>query len=121
IIPPPGQLLERQLIGSVSVHLIRRHEDDDGFPAILSGRLQDIQGPCRIDVEIVEWTTSRQVMARLGRTMHDQIERAFAFEEIGEPRPVSNVQLVMRKSPSAPAQPLKIPRRVPLRTEKVRP
>ena len=59
-------------------------------------------------------------MAGLGRTMHNQIERAFVLEETGKPFPISNVELVMREPQSALAQPLKIPRRVTFRTEEVR-
>jgi hypothetical protein len=59
-------------------------------------------------------------MAGLGCTMHNKIERAFVFDEIGKAFTISNVELVVREPPSALAQPLKIPRRITFRTEKVR-
>ena len=88
---------------------------------MLPSHFQDIERSCRIDVEIIERSPGRQVMAGLRRAMHNQIERAFALEEIGKPFPISNVKLVMREPPSALEQPLKIPRRVTLRAEKVCP
>jgi hypothetical protein len=88
---------------------------------MLPSHFQDIERSCRIDVEIVKGTTGRQIMARLGRAMHNEIERAFVLEEIGKPFTISNVELMMRKPPSALSQPLKIPRRITFRTEKVRP
>jgi hypothetical protein len=88
---------------------------------MLPSHFQDIERSCRIDVEIVKGTTGSQIMTGLGRAMHNQIERTFLLEESGKPFAIPNVELMMRKPSSVLAQPLKIPRRITFRTEKVRP
>ena len=90
--------------------------DERAFGARLSRRLEHVQGPGGVRVEVVEGNGRGAVMGRLGGGVNDDggPQRAHEFEEAGA---VPHVQLVVGKAPDFPLQPLLIPARVAGGTE----
>ena len=71
VFPPRFQFPQGQLVGSVAVDLVSRHEDERGLGCEPAGRLEEIKCAHGIDVKIVERTTGREVVTRLGGGMND--------------------------------------------------
>ena len=62
IVPTGGKLDHRLLVGRVAVHLVGAHEDERRFGAVTAGRLEKVQGPDGVHLEVFERTFSRQVV-----------------------------------------------------------
>ena len=54
IVPAGGQFLERNAVGRVAIDLVRGHVDERRFQAMPPRRLEQVQCPHRVGVEIVK-------------------------------------------------------------------
>ena len=61
-------------------------------------RLEKVEGPCRIDVEVVERTPGGQVVAQLRGGVNDDVE-ALTCEQGADGFPVADVDAMMGQSP----------------------
>ena len=118
-VPACIELFECQFIGLVAVDLVRAHVREYSVGHCAAGCFQHVQRADCIDVKIVKRATGGQVVAGLGGGMHDHV-RPDLFQTAQHRRPVPYIEFVMGKSLMSFAQPLLVPARIALHTEKVR-
>jgi len=94
------------------------HEHRSGD--ILSGCFEEIQGTHCVHVKIVKRAGSREIMARLGGRVHYK-RRPKAFKGRMYCLTVANVDLMVVEAGMSGNEPLLVPARVTLRSEKIGP
>ena len=119
VVPAPGvlparrQFLERQLVGRVAIYLVRGQKDEYGVRAHPAGGFKQVEGPHGVDVEVVEGTRCREIVAWLRGAMHDQIKRRLPFVEVLQAVPIPYIQIPMPEvaggGPKAPEVPFGVP------------
>jgi hypothetical protein len=72
VVPSRVALDERERVGGVAVHLVRAHEQERRLGAVASNGFEQVQGPGRVDLEIVEGTILGEVMRWLGGAVDEQ-------------------------------------------------
>ena len=94
--------------------------DERALRTALAGRLQQIQGPDRVRVEVVERDRRGPVVGRLRRGVHDDrgLQLLHERQDAGA---VSHVQFVVNEASNLPFESALVPARVALRTEEHRP
>jgi hypothetical protein len=97
VVPARLELLERQLVRPVAVHLVRRHEDERRFGAPRPCRLEEVERPDRVDLEVDERPLGRKVVRGLGGGVDDRAGTQLP-DQLGDPVPLADVELVMRET-----------------------
>lgn len=121
IVPTVVQFLQKKFVGGVTVNFIGRHKHEHGPGAVKPGHLQEIHRAHCVDVKIVKRMLCRQVMARLGSAVNNQVERTFGLKKAGKIRPAADVQVVVMIVTRHFTQPSDVPRCVPFRTKEFGP
>ena len=93
VVPAGWKLDERELVGCVSVHLVRRQVNEDCVRSQLADQLEKIECAACIDVEVVEGTARCQVVAWLCRAVDNKVERTLVFQNAPQGGPVTDVGL----------------------------
>src|SRR6266496_1038323 len=113
VLPTGLELLERNLVGRVTVHLVRAGERQDRVGLVAAERLQDVHGPDGVDVEVFERHASGEIVRWLSRAMNDQIE-TFLGEESQHGITISNVELDVLEPRDRRFEAALVPARVPV-------
>ena len=119
VVPTGRQLRESDGVRSITIDLVGAHVDEGALRTALAGRLQQVQGPDRVRVEVVERDCRRPVMGRLRSGVHDDrgLQLLHERQDAGA---VSHVQFVVNEASNLPLQPALVPASVALRTEEHR-
>ena len=92
VVPAGLELDQRDLVGRVAVDLVRRHEGERALRAVLPGRLEQVQGPERVHLEVVERAGCGEVVRGLRRAVDDEIHPVLG-EEPFDRRAVADVEI----------------------------
>ena len=116
IIPARRQLLERDAIGRIAVHLVGRHVHERRLRARPAHRFQKIERADGVGVKIIKRNVRGPIVRRLRRRVNDG-RRTELVHQVQAPLPIANVQLVVMEPRQRLLQPLLIPAGIALRTE----
>lgn len=120
VLPASISLDQVEAVGGVTIDLISTHVGEGRRWAKLTGGFQQVQRTDGIDVEIIEWARSGQVMAGLGGRVCD-VGWAKLLEEFQYPRPVTDIQFNVLEIFALRQQLSLVPTGIPLGAEKVGP
>ena len=110
-VPSRFQLDERQVIGTVAIHLVGAGETEGRILAEIPRRHQEIERAYGIYVEVVVRYASGPVVRWLSGSVNDEVG-AFQFEQIPDSLPITNVRFGVPESGKLLNQPLRVqPRR----------
>ena len=85
------ELDEIELVRRVAVHLVRGEEDERRLRTVRARRLEQVQRPCRVDLEVVEGPSRGQVVRRLRGAVDDEA-RPHLRDELRHALPVADVE-----------------------------
>jgi hypothetical protein len=83
-----------------------------------AGRLQQVERPSGVHVEVVEGAAARQVVRGLGRAVDDQVGHGLT-NRAQHRRAVADIEHVVLEPPACRLEPPQVPGRVALRTKEV--
>jgi hypothetical protein len=94
IIPAGGEFLEGDGVRTVAVHFVGAQVGEHDLGHMAAGGFKEIQGANGVDIEIIKGAGGSEVMAGLGRRMHQQ-SRAERGQETVNAGAVADVEFVM--------------------------
>src|SRR5262245_12201297 len=118
IIPTHLEFAQRKLIGRITVYLVGGHVNERCLWTDSASRFQQIHRPYSVDVEVIPWPASREVVTGLSGGVYCRI--GFQFRKQAEERgTITDIQFVMGIARVSPFEPYAVPARVALLAKKI--
>ena len=95
-LPARVQLAQRERVRPVAVDLVRGGEDKRRLLGVQPNRLEEVERPDRVDVEVDKGLPRRPVVRGLGRSMDNELDRIPVAAEDREDRlAIADVEIVV--------------------------